>query len=257
MLEILRIVRAALELLVNLGQPIRAVLIQALVTVTLLLFLYAGWHVRDEGSISAGLRVAFVDTRAYRAQQLRELESAILQSELRQTAETDKLINQLLTALLGRAPTAARVQLGVVHNGVTGVTGMTLLRFDITNAVAGPGHSVGTMVMNQSLSDWNELLPALLAGKCQMGTASDATNLPLRARFEALGAGAFMACPVIDIQGRMLGGVFLTWDVRDRPPAGEELQSLMEFARIICNQIASALDLRGHLLWPLGTLVPD
>ena len=63
MLDILRLVRAVLELLVNLGQPLRALLLQPLMTVAILVFLYAGWHVRDECSVSAGLRVAFVDTK--------------------------------------------------------------------------------------------------------------------------------------------------------------------------------------------------
>lgn len=252
MLDIVRLVRIVLELLINLGQPLRTLLLQPLITVVLLLFLFAGWHVRDEGSIGAGLRVAFVDTRAYRAERLHELETTMFQAELRHTAETDKLINQLLVALLRRAPTAARVRLGVVHNGVTGVTGMALLRFDITNAVAGPGHSAGPPAINQALSDWSEFLPALLAGKCQMGTTNDEPNLVLRSRLEALGAGAFMACPVIDVQGRMLGGLFVTWDVRDQPPAGDELRALMDFARSIGVQIASALDLRGHVLWPIG-----
>ena len=42
--------------------PLGAALVQPLITVGMLLFLYAGWHVRDEGSIGAGLRVAFIDT---------------------------------------------------------------------------------------------------------------------------------------------------------------------------------------------------
>lgn len=254
MLEILRTVRVVLELLVNLGQPIRALLIQPLVTVAMLVFLYAGWHVRDEGSIGAGLRVAFVDTRAFRAEHLREMESTLLQAELRQTAETDKLINQLLTALLDRAPTAARVRLAVVHNGVTGLTGMALLRVDMTNAVASPGHSVGAMTLNQPLSDWNAFLPVLLAGNCRMGSASAEASLVARARLDALGADAFLVCPVTDVQGRMLGAVFMTWDLRDAPPAGQELQALMGFTRNICIQIAAALDLRGHLPWPLGSI---
>jgi hypothetical protein len=252
LLDIVRLVRIALELLLSLGQPLRILLLQPLVTVVMLLFLYAGWHVRDEGSINAGLRVAFVDTRAYRAEHLLELETATLQSELRHASETDKLIDQLLTALLTQATSAARVRLGVVHNGVTGVTGMALLRFDITNGVAAPGHSVGAMVVNEPLSDWNEFLPALLAGRCQMGRATTEPNLSLRGRLEALGASDFMACPVIDIQGRMLGGVFVTWDLHDVPPQGEELQALMVYANRIGVQIASALDLRGHVAWRLG-----
>lgn len=245
MLDIVRLIRTVLELLLSLGQPLRILLLQPLITVAMLLFIYAGWHVRDEGSISDGLRVAFIDTTANRAQHARELEAANLQAELRQSAATDKLISQLLAALLVRAPLAARVQLGVVHNGLSGVTGVTLLRFDIINAVTAAGHSGGEPVQNQPLSDWAEFLPALVAGRCQMGVTTDEPNLALRARLEALGAGTFMACPVIDIEGRMLGGLFVTWDVRDAPPTGAVLQSLMDYAKVIGIQVASALDLRG------------
>lgn len=250
MLDIVRLLRALLELLLSLGPVLTTLLIQPMVTVAMLLFLYAGWHVRDEGDVLAGLRVAFVDTRAFRAEHARELEAAMLQAELRQAAQTDKLIDQLLSALLARAPGAARVRLGVVHNGVTGVTGVALLRYDITNAVAGPGHSVGNMVLNQPLSDWNDFLPALLAGKCQSGLAQTQPSLRLRARLEALGASAFMACPVIDIQLRMLGSLLITWDGNDPPPTGEALHALTDYAMAVGAQVAAALDVRGGRLSP-------
>jgi hypothetical protein len=250
MLDVIRLVRIVLELLVSLGPSLRTMLVQPLLTVAMLLFLYAGWHIRDEGSVRAGLRVAFIATREHRAELLRDLESAMLQGQLHQSVETDRLIEQLLRALLNRAPTAARVRLDVVHNGVTGITGTALLRYDVTNAVASPGHAVGEMVVNQPLSDWNDFLPALLAGKCQLiALREGASTVALRARLEALGAGYLMACPVIDIQGRMLGAVFITWDLRYLPPAGEDLQSLMDFSRSVGTQIASALDLGGHMLW--------
>jgi hypothetical protein len=213
----------------------------------MLLFLYAGWHVRDEGGIAAGLRVAFIDTRAYRVEHQLELEAAELQSQLRHSAQIDKRIDQLLTELLARAPNAARVRLGVVHNGVTGVTGVALLRFDITNAVASPGHSVGAPLINQPLSDWNEFLPVLLAAKCHLSSAEIEPNLALRARLEALGAGHFLACPVIDSRGRMLAASFITWDVTELPPTGEPLQSLMDFANSIGRQIAATVDQSGRL----------
>src|SRR5690349_21743336 len=97
---------------------------QPLITVAMLLFLYAGWHVRDEGSIAAGLRVAFIDTRAYRTDHQHELEAVTLQAELHKAADIDRQIDQLLTGLLARTPLASRVRLGVVHNGITGVTGV-------------------------------------------------------------------------------------------------------------------------------------
>jgi hypothetical protein len=247
MLEILRVVRAFLELLLNLGQPLRSLLVPPLVTVTILVFLYAGWHVRDEGSLSAGLRVAFVDTRAYRTEHLRDLETAMLQSELSRTPATTKLIDQLLALLMERSTNVARVRLGVVHNGVLGVTGVALLRFDITNGVASPGHAVGAVVTNEPLSDWNSFLPTLLAGKCHVSLTDAEDNSIRRARLESLGAGASMVCPVIDIEGRMLGAVLATWDVRDAPPVGDELRTLEAFARDICAQIAAALDLGQRL----------
>jgi hypothetical protein len=257
MLEVLRTARAVLELLVSLGQPIRAVLLQPLVTVAMLVALYAGWHIRDEGSVSAGLQVAFVDTRAFRLDHLRDLEAAVMQSELHRSAVTDKLIEQLMTALLQRAPLAARVRLGVVHNGITGLTGTALLRVDITNAVAAAGRSVGPLSVNQPLSEWNGFLPTLLAGKCDLHSTADERNEVIRARLMAMGAGSFLACPVIDIQGRMLGGVSVTWDERDPTPEGDDLKSLVAFAQNICVQIAAALDLSGHLLRPYGVGAAD
>ncbi len=208
----------------------------------MLLFLYAGWHVRDEGGIAAGLRVAFIDTRAYRVQYQHELEAAELQSQLRRSAQIDRLIDQLLTVLLAHTPNAARVRLGVVHNGVTGVTGVALLRFDITNAVPVPGHSVGDPLINQPLSDWNDFLPVLLAGNCHLSSAKVEPNRAMKTRLEALGADHFLACPVIDTRGRMLAALFITWDIGDLPPTGEPLQSLMDRAVGTGRQIAAALD---------------
>jgi hypothetical protein len=240
-------VRQLIVLLGALRQPLGTMLAQPLFTVGMLLFLYAGWHVRDEGGIGAGLRVAFVDTRAYRLDHEHEREAAILQAELHYAADTDRLIGESLTALLTYAPLAARVRLGVVHNGITGVTGVALLRYDVTNAVAAPGHLVGALLLNQPLSEWNNFLPVLLAGRCYLGLVANQPNPALRARFEGFGAGTFMACPVIDKQNRMLGALFVTWDVRDLPPTGDALLAVMKYAIGVGAQVAAALDLRGRM----------
>lgn len=253
MLDIVRLARMVLELLLSVGLSLRALFVQPLITVAMLLFLYAGWHIRDEGSITAGLRVAFVNTKAYRAKHLRELEVALLQVQLQQTAQTDHLIGQLLESLLNKSNAAARVRLDVIHNGVTGVTGTALLRYDVTNSVAAVGHSAGPLVVNQPLSDWNDILPSLLSDKCTISAVAGASNIALRARLEALGATTVLACPVIDVQGRLLGAAFVQWDMRDAPPTGEELQKLMDYARSVSVQIASALDLRTPLLFPLSS----
>jgi hypothetical protein len=240
-------VSALRQALRELGRPLVAVMLQPLITVGMLLSLYAGWHVRDEGGVIAGLRVAFVDTRAYRADHEHEREAAMLQTELHYAADTDKVIDESLASLLGYAPLAARVRLGVVHNGITGVTGVALLRYDITNAVASPGKSVGPLLLNQPLSEWNNFLPVLLAGRCYLGTVADQPNPALRARFESFGAGTFMACPVVDSRDRMLGALFVTWDIRDLPPTGDTLLAVMKHALGVGTQVAAALDLRGRM----------
>src|SRR5271157_5348164 len=159
MLDIVRLLRALVDLLSNLGQPLRTLVIPPLLTVAMLLALYAGWHIRDEGSIGLGLRVAFVDTRAGRISHVRELEGQVAQAELVRAVEAYKLVDQLLAALLQRAPGAARVRLGVIHNGITGLTGMGLLRYDIFNAAAALGHAGGSLVQDRPLSEWNDILP--------------------------------------------------------------------------------------------------
>lgn len=244
MSDILGTLKALLDFINNLGRPARSALLQPLATVLLLLALYAGWHIQDEGEVTNGLRVAFLDTRAGRAARDREVEAAILRAELYQAAESDRLINQLLTALLQRTPHAARVRLGVIHNGVSGITGIGLLRYDVTNAVASAGHAAGDNMQNQPLSEWSELLPKLLSGHCEITAVAALSNLASRARLQAMGAVSVLACPVADIHSTLLGSVFIVWDAGDTPPDGAALTALMEYAERIGAQIAAALDLR-------------
>ena len=236
-----------IELLPRSVRTYGQLVVQPLITVGMLLFLYAGWHVRDEGSISAGLRVAFVDTRAYRQQHDYEAEAAELQRELRHAVESDKQIDQLLTDLLAHIPKAVRVRLSVVHNGITGVTGVALLRVDNTNAVAAPGHSIGPMTINQPLSDWNEFLPMLLTGACYLGSRQQTVSRALLARLEAMGSDEYLVCPVTDTHDRVLGALSVTWDIGELPPTGEALRAVSDYARMIATQVAAALDRRGHM----------
>ncbi len=244
MSDIVGMLKATLELLTSLSMPTRAALVQPLVTVLILLLLYAGWHVRDEGDVASGLRVAFLDTRASRAAHEREVEAAILRAELYQAVESDKLLTQLLTALLQRAPLAARVRLAMIHNGVTGMTGVGLLRFDVTHAVAVPGRTGGAVALNQPLSDWGGILPGLLAGQCQLYRTAQFPNLASRARYQAMGASSILACPAIDVYGTLVAVLAVFWDGEDLPPSGEALASLMAYAKQIGSQIGAALDLR-------------
>ena len=252
MLEALRLLNMVLSLLGSLRQPLLTIVVEPLITISILLCLYAGWHIRDEGSVSEGLRVAFVDTRANREAEQQELVSSLMQAELHRFATTGKLIDQLLTALLQQAPGAARVRLGVIHNGVTGLTGITMLRYDIINAIAPPGRAAGEFVVNQPLATWSDYLPSLLAGRCEKVMAADVHNYALRARLLALGANGILTCPVTDIEGKLLGALFVDWDGSDQPPDGEQLKAITNFDERIAAQIASVLNLRSGLAMPAG-----
>ena len=223
----------------------RGRLTQPALTAVLLTSLYAGYHVIHESSLGEGLWVAFLETNASRATRLREREDATLQAELRHMAESNKVIDQLLTSLLERAPTAARVRLDVIHNGVTGLTGMGLLRYDVTNSVAGAGHVAGTLTQNQPLTEWADFLPDLLAGRCHLYTPDVLGSLAIRARMEALNAGRVLICPVADAQGRLLGAIFLLWDTGTQMPETAGFEKIIEQAQRIGPQIATVLDLRG------------
>ena len=244
--EILRLLNTLLAILGNWRQPILTLVLQPLITVAVLLCLYAGWHVRDEGSLAKGLRVAFVDTRANREAEEQRIVAALLQAELQQYARAGKLIDQSLTKLLLQSAGASRIRLGVIHNGVSGLTGVNLLRYDVINAVALAGRAPGELVVNEPLTTWGEFLPSLLAGKCQLQTLSDVRNYALQARLENLGASSLLSCPVTDLEGKLLGALFTNWDAADKPPSGAQLQAVIEADQRTAGQIASVLTLRGR-----------
>jgi hypothetical protein len=245
MVEILRLVNTLLAILGNWRQPLATLVLQPLVTVAMVLSLYAGWHVRDEGSLAHGLRVAFIDTRANREAEQQQIVAALLQAELRQYARAGKLIDQALTNLLQHSAGAARIRLGVIHNGVSGLTGVNLLRYDVINAVAPAGRAPGTLLVNEPLTTWSEFLPSLLAGRCQLQSIADVRNFALQARLQILGASSLLSCPVIDVEGKLLGAMFTSWDAADRPPSGEQLQAVIEADQRAAGQIASVIALRG------------
>ena len=244
MLDSLIFFKTVLETLTRLRRPLGRSLTQPTITAMLLTALYGGYHVVHEASFPDGLRVAFFETNAGRATRLREREDAILQAELRQLAASNKVIDGLLESLLEHAPTAARTRLDVIHNGVTGLTGMGLLRYDVTNSIASAGHAPGPLVQNRPLAEWGDFLDDLLAGECRMSIAGGLRNPVIRARLEMLNVGTVLVCPASDGRGRLQGAVFALWDVGTQLPEGAELTALMNRGKQIGTQIATVLDLR-------------
>lgn len=255
MIEFLALFRLLLELCADLGRASGRKLIQPMLTAACLTGAYTAVHITKEGSVTAGIRVAFLDGDTVKSERRRLEEQTTMQTELRQFAAANKLIDQLLESMLVRAAGASRVHLNVIHNGVTGLTGTGLLRYDVTNSVAGPGRLAGTAVTNQPLSDWSDFLPALLAGQCSSHRITDLHAMSIRARFEALGATGVLVCPAADVQGKTVGAIFILWDGTDAVPEGDDLRRLMAAGQHLGGQIAAVLDLQGPPPWPAPTPV--
>ena len=244
MLDFIMLFNAMLDTFSRLRLPKFRLFLQPVMTATLLTGLYAGYHVVHESSLLDGIRVAFLESNAARATRLREREDATVQAELRHLSDSNKVIDRLLESLIDQTPTVARARLDIIHNGMTGVTGMGLLRYDVTNSVAGPGHASGPLVQNRPLAEWAEFLPELLAGRCRLYTMDELRNLQFKTRLDALNVGTFLICPVTDQHSRLLGAIILFWDGGTRVPDGVELDHLMAVSRQAGLQIATVLDLR-------------
>jgi hypothetical protein len=250
MIEVLALFRALLELFAELGRSSGRKLVQPMLTAVCLTGAYTAIHVTKEGSLTAGVRVAFLDSESTKSDRRRSEEQTMLQTELRQFSAANKLIDQLLESMLTVASNASRVRLNVIHNGVTGLTGTGLLRYDITNSVAAAGRLAGNTVTNQPLSDWSDFLPVLLTRQCSFHRISDLHTVSLRARFEGFGATSVLVCPAADVQGKIVGAIFIFWDGNDPVPDGEDMRRLMSAGQHLGAQIAAVLDLQGPPPWP-------
>jgi hypothetical protein len=250
MIEVLALFRVLLELFADFGRSSGRKLVQPMLTAACLIGAYTAIHVTKEGSLTAGVRVAFLDSESTKSERRRSEEQTMLQTELRQFSAANKLIDQLLESMLTRAGGASRVRLNVIHNGVTGLTGTGLLRYDVTNSVASAGRLAGSAVSNQPLSDWSDFLPVLLSGQCSFHHIAGLHSVSLRARFDTFGATSVLVCPAADVQGKTVGAIFIFWDGNDPIPDGEDMRRLMAAGQHLGAQIAAVLDLQGPPPWP-------
>jgi hypothetical protein len=221
-------------------------LTQPLLTALLLLVVYVALQIGHEGDLREGLRAALWDSEDGQEARHRRGSDALLQVELHQLANANRLVDQHLRTILTKSG-ASRVRLDVIHNGVTGLTGTALLRYDVTNSVAAPGRAPGEPLQNQPLSDWSDVLPSLLSDQCIYSAVADLHSSSLKARFESFGASRVLICPSADVQARVLGAVLVFWDVGDTVPQGDEMLALMMLARRVGGEIATVLAMRG---WP-------
>lgn len=241
--ESLGVLKAALELFGASGRQMRVALLHGAVTALLFGVLYIGVSSARNGfDLSAGWAAAFPIKVAPIPDQAEKAVAA--QYELRAHAASDLVITHLLQGLLGRSHGASRVRLGQIHNGVTGITGASILKYDITNAVAAPGRAAGDMVTDQPLSEWSDFLQAMIGGRCSFKRFADVANFNVKARLASMHVEAFLACPLVDPESRTVGGLFVNWGDGDPLPAGVDLEALIADSLGVGRQLAVALDVR-------------
>ena len=163
------------------------------------------------------------------------------QTDSRQAVAANRLIDGLLKCVLGVSPGAARGRLGLIRYETE------RLRYDVTNGVALPSRWIGPVRSDQPLSDWNDFLPALLAGQCVLhrilavGMAAPAFGFP------SSRPSTVLVCPVGGADGHLLGGIFIMWEGDALPPERAVLRGLMAEGKRVGIQIAVVLDLCGEV----------
>ena len=214
------------------------------VTFLAMMVCWAGLNIVRERDLTAGLRAAFTDSSYTTSSREIDTRSAVMQEELKKIAQSNATVRRIMEAELTNTPEAARVRLGIIHNGVYGVTGIGLLRFDLTQAVSKSGRSDGDMAQNAPLSQWDDYLQPLISGECSYVKVQDMKNSSARAHMEDVGISAFTACPVIDSHNQVLGALFVSWDKNDPLPSEEEVKKLEVQHLRAATQVAGAMEIR-------------
>jgi hypothetical protein len=218
-------------------------LLQPLLTVAIGMMVYGGWFVIREDSISVGLHAAFVSNSGDKPGEL-----AIIQAEISRTAEANRVIDQILTSALANIPGAARIRLAVIHNGIAGVTGLSMLRSDITNAIARPGRATGDLSVNLPMGSLATFSPSMLDGSCWLNNTNNLSFNPGREHLERVGVKTFLACPVKDPNGLLLGEIALHWDSGDTVPVGADMERVTNDLKVVTDRVGGIITLRSNPL---------
>jgi hypothetical protein len=152
----------------------------------------------------------------------------------------NRLIEQLMKTLLGQSPGITRVRLAVILGGFAG---QMLPRYDVANSVAVRGQATAPVARNRPLSDWNDFLPALLAGLCALHRAPAAGAPALSSGLASSCAASVLVCPASGPGGDLTGAVIVVWDGNALPPEPLALRRLMDAGKHVATQIAAVLDL--------------
>jgi hypothetical protein len=229
-----------LTFLSKVGGEARKALVQGVVYLALAAAAFCGSYMLQEGGVLPGFQAAY---RALTRQSEADL-AGHYSASLKASAVADQTINKLLQTTLLAVPSAARVRIAIIHNGVTGLTGIGLLRFDITYAVGAPGRDAGELVENHSMTEWGDFMPKLLRGDCAMVDIGSVSNATMRARAQAMNMAAFLACPILDPEDRMLGALMVSWDTVDPVPNDPAVTVIAARLKFIAGNVGIALSLQ-------------
>jgi hypothetical protein len=153
----------------------------------------------------------------------------------------NRLIRELLAALLDRAPRAAMVCLSTLGADERESSGTRAFYRVIR---ARPGEQSENLVGGvPAVPDWRGLLPSLGAGQGIVLRVADLRPGPLPIRLSPTGAAYVLACPANGPTGDPAGAVFVIFDIGDRAPRGAELRRVRGEGARIGSQIAAVLDL--------------
>lgn len=212
----------------------RALVQPALTVLVFVLFMFGILAVRVGGPGQAWSEI-FVEKHTARQ----------MQAELQRVTHRDAQINGIMDRTLAEARGAARARLGIIHNGAYGLTGTSILRYDITHARAREGYTPGPLNVNSPLSNWSAYVDILIDGKC-IADGPDKWSAQERFVLSDMGADFRIICPVLVTvpERRMLGAFYVTWS-GGQHPSPSEIETLSATMRENGKLIAVA--------WETGT----
>lgn len=214
-----------------------------IMTILALFLTWGGLNIIRERDIIRGLQIAFMDSAENTTNRAVSAHVADLQEEFKKLPASNLAVQRIMQANM-EFTQAARIKLGIIHNGTYSVTGIGLMQANTTQAIAAPGRSTGELLQNEPLSHWDDFLETIEKGKCSfMFVDQMKKSIAAQARFIELGARAFIVCPVIDSRSQTLGALFVMWDKFDPVPTGAELAQHMEQTIRSATQIAGAMEM--------------
>jgi hypothetical protein len=134
------------------------------------------------------------------------------------TVRSDYLVNTELSSLLQDLGNASRVRVELIQSAIhTPGRALPLYRFSTRFIKSVPGVEPGPYVVDLPLSEWNDFLPDLIDKQCITQRTTQTLPSAGKERFDAMNVGTFIACPMIDSRGFLVGALFVNWSKGQEP----------------------------------------